>query len=133
MGSIVDDDFGNFLRHPDLGVEAWKRHVEGWLEFASLRQRIHLLRYEDLLVDPSACLKKLFANFGWHCDDAALADAISLASVDNMKMQEEMFRAHYPRYRFTFVAGGSSGKLPEFDEAIINATRDLRTLLGYDS
>lgn len=126
----------DFLSHPILGIEAWKRHIQGWLvdnSFASDVIFVHLLRYEDLLSDTERELRNIDANFGWHLPEAAIMGAVEAASRENMRQQEAIYRQHNPNHQFEFVSPAGSEVTPRFrDQVLASCTEELH-LLGYQT
>jgi hypothetical protein len=114
-----------------FGVPAWKAHVNGWLANGSQEKRLHLVRYEDLILDTAAALRAIADNLGWPFSDTTIDRAVQLSAAANMKASEERYRAHNPNYRMEFVRK----KAVTFDagtsEAIRHACRNELKLLGY--
>ncbi|MDG1065852.1 MAG: sulfotransferase domain-containing protein [Luminiphilus sp.] len=128
------DNSDDFLSHPILGIEAWKRHVQGWLvdnSFASDVIFVHLLRYEDLVSDSERELRNIDVNFGWHLPEAAITGAVEAASRENMRNQESMYRQHNPNHKFEFVSSLGSEVAPNFRERVIASCAEELNLLGY--
>jgi len=128
------DNTEDFLDHPILGIEAWKRHVQGWLvdnSFASDVIFIHLLRYEDLVENSEKELRAIDANFGWHLPEAAITGAVEAASRERMRRQEATYREHNPNHQFEFVSLSGSEIAPNFRQRIMTSCDKELQLLGY--
>ena len=128
------DTSDDFLDHPILGIEAWKRHVQGWLvdnSFASDVIFVHLLRYEDLVSDSEKELRNIDANFGWNLPEPAITGAVEAASRENMRHQESLYRLYNPNHQFEFVSPSGSEVAPEFRERIMTSCTEELNLLGY--
>lgn len=124
----------DFLDHPILGVEAWKRHVQGWLvdnSFASDVIFVHLLRYEDLVANSEKELRAIDENFGWQLPERAIMGAVEAASRQNMRNQEAAYRQHNPNHQFEFVSPTGSEVAPSFRERIMSSCGKELQLLGY--
>ena len=101
----------DFFDHPVLGLEAWKRHVNGWLvdyAFGSDVFFVHLLRYEDLVSDPQKALSDMNENFGWNLAADVLAEAVASSTRERMLEQESSYRRFNPNHRFDFVSKAGS-------------------------
>lgn len=128
------DSTEDFLDHPILGIEAWKRHVNGWLvehNFASDVIFIHLLRYEDLVADPETQLRALDRNFGWQLPENAIVGAVDAASRDHMRSQEAFYRDHNPNHEFEFVSSEGSDVGPALRARVMENCQAELNLLGY--
>ena len=128
------DKTEDFLDHPILGIEAWKRHVQGWLvdnSFASDVIFIHLLRYEDLVANSEKELRAIDANFGWQLPEDAITGAVEAASRENMRIQEATYRQHNPNHQFEFVSPSGSEVAPDFRQRIMASCDKELQLLGY--
>jgi Sulfotransferase domain len=100
--------FDVFLQDKRCGVSAWKRHVNSWHYKSVGEQKMHFIRYEDLVENPSQEIQKIYDNLGVEITDLMLSEAVSLSSIDVMKASEEHYRKHNPNYTVNFV--GREGK-----------------------
>ena len=124
----------NFLDHPILGIEAWKRHINSWLvdhSFASDVIFIHLLRYEDLVANAEAELRAIDGNFGWQLPEEAITGAVAVSSRDAMRSQEAHYREHNPNHGFEFVSAAGSDIAPQWRARIEDSCQAELNLLGY--
>lgn len=106
-------EFGAFVKDRRFGIENWKEHLNGWWYRRVDAQRMHFLRYEDLLEDPSGQLKALYLNFGVEVPAEVLKASIKLAGMENMRASEEHYRRYNPNYTMAFV--GAKDKLRKAD------------------
>jgi len=125
---------GDFLDHPVLGVDAWRRHVNGWLvehAYASDVIFVHLLRYEDLVADSGRELQNICDNFGWNLPRQAISEAIAASNREQMREQEQRYRRFNPNHRFEFVSEKGSEHRDLRTERILADCQDELVLLGY--
>lgn len=102
------ESFDLFLKSPKTGVLAWKRHINSWCYKKVDAQRIHFLRYEDLIEDPGATLNALYLNFGQNVNNEIIKKSIQVSNIENMRASEEHYRNFNKNYSMNFV--GKSGK-----------------------
>jgi hypothetical protein len=81
--------FRRFLRG-DLQYRSWFRHVRGWTAHADAPE-ILLVRYEDLIADRAAVLRRVAAHLGMATTEARLAQVVAETSFEMMKGQEAKF------------------------------------------
>ncbi|CAK0742710.1 putative Sulfotransferase domain-containing protein [Gammaproteobacteria bacterium] len=125
-------DFDAFVRSSRFGVPAWKRHVSSWLMSSNLQNRLHLVRYEDLLNDPLATLLDIDKNFGWGIGKDALSGSVERSTKDIMRESEEFYRIHDPRYNIEFVGGQNKFMVhPDTEDFIRHECADLLALMKY--
>lgn len=126
-------DFDSFCRSRRYGVPAWRRHVNSWLTGGIAAQRLHLIRYEDLVEDAASELRTLNENFGWRIREGIIDEAVSRCSVEKMKAAENLYRTRNPRYTMHFVKAENdldvSGETIEYIE---KQCRDELSMLGYE-
>jgi hypothetical protein len=125
-------DYADFLADSGLGLPAWKKHVLGWVSEDGRGTRMHLVRYEDLLVDPLGCLSELNTNFGFGWSVDAMTEAVKLSSIGKMQEQERLFAKNAPFHKFNFVAGGlNDSDMTKLNDHIDELCQEERRLLGY--
>lgn len=97
----------DFLRDPNLGIEVWIRHVEGWLNRDGL-VKIHFIKYRNLHRDTLGVLSRLYHFFGLSVSPELLQAAIERSSFENMKRMEEEYKQHSfePNKQFKHVRKG---------------------------
>ena len=71
------------------GVGAWTNHVASWMTNNELKVPVLLIRYEDLLKDAEAELKRICRSIELDIDEDRIKRAIKLSSWKNMKRLEE--------------------------------------------
>lgn len=119
---LVDDDLGYVSRF----AESVKQLLAGW---RARRERVHLLRYEDLISDPRGTLTSVFRHLQVDHDDAVVDEVLSEA----MAMTPAAQAAH----RTAPSAAESVGRWrrdlkPELLEACEDAFADALDQFGYD-
>ena len=124
--------FSDFCKSKKHGVTAWKSHVDSWLVGRVLAQRLHLVRYEDLLENAVQELKSISDNFGWNISDATLERSVDLSSMMSMKKNETLARARNPRYSMTFIGGLNDFEVrADTVEFVQDACTSQLRMLGY--
>jgi aryl sulfotransferase len=81
---------GEFIKQSALPLHSygpWQEHVLGWLQ-AKLQHKL-IIRYEDMLENPVACLKKTLNFAEVQVDDATLKDAVNRAFFGALKKLEQ--------------------------------------------
>jgi hypothetical protein len=76
------------LRHP-AGLERVVRFTNDWARELPEMAGVLLVRYEDLRRDTAGELRRILKFIGEQPTDAELAEAVSFASIDNMRALEE--------------------------------------------
>jgi hypothetical protein len=100
QSSGYKESFEKFVLSRRYGIQSWVDHVEGWLVTnKDLAQRIHVIRYEDLITDSAHELANLFANLGLLVDNSKMQQAIETSSKENMKKSEGLFKNFNPVYK----------------------------------
>lgn len=105
--------FEEFVKDPNLGILAWKAHVNSWIYGDVKAQRIHVIKYEDIMDDTRSSLISLYQNLGVELENDILNKAIDSSSLEFMKSSEETYRKFNPSYSMNFV--GNSNKLSSKD------------------
>jgi hypothetical protein len=70
-------------------VGSWEDHVLSWLRLRQGKSSFRLVRYEDLLADPSRELKRIAPLLGVDSTEARIERAIALSSADKMRSLEQ--------------------------------------------
>jgi len=107
-------DFHTFVKDENLGIGAWVRHVKGWLLRRPDAQRIHLMKYEELLEDPVEKFAILYENLGIKVDYKIIEAAVSACTIDKMKKSEKIYVTYNPRINRSYFVG-KEGKLRKDD------------------
>jgi hypothetical protein len=77
-----------FVRNSDLGVEFLIDYLNGWHATLAGLERAITVRYEDLRTHPEFELARINNLLGEDFSDQEIADAVSWASVDNLRKME---------------------------------------------
>jgi hypothetical protein len=127
LGSLEEFCFSN-----PLGLTAWKRHIDSWLNGPQTGRPLHLLRHEDLRVSPVREVQKISEHFSWNLSQESITEAVHLSDLSVMKAQEEFHRTLNPRHRITFVQNPREVRISaELEDRVNQHCRAERTLLGY--
>lgn len=113
--------FEKFVKDPNYGISKWKKHINSWNYNQLSAQRIHFIKYEDLLQDTENLLKDLYLNIGVNLDDNILKNSIHKSSLNQMKNFEEHYKKHNINYNFSFV--GKEGKIKK-NELLTDGIKD---------
>jgi hypothetical protein len=90
-------DFATLLRTtPDL-PSRWHEHVEAWLSNPHGAELL-VVKYEELIRDPVAQLRRICAFAGIAADDARLVRVSEAASFANMKQREKRLGWDHPTW-----------------------------------
>ncbi len=116
---------------------SWSSHARSWLS-PDVPFPVHVLRFEDLVVDAVAALAPVFAAIGLDCDRTTLEAAVDLARFEKLQQSENDrgYRETSPRTR-SFFRRGQSGvwhdDLNEKQVAAIEADHAaVMVELGYE-
>lgn len=105
------EDLHQLIHSPTYGIEAWCRHVQGWVERTSVANRIDFIRFEDMKVDALQVVTRIYTRLGQTIPEEVLKQAIELSSFENMKKMEAEYN-HGGDFRFPgfkFFRKGKSG------------------------
>jgi len=100
--------FFDFVRSKEYGIDRWIDHVNSWTKSIKNGQRLHIVKYEELISNPQATLENLFNNVGIKISSDAIISAIKSSSLIEMKKQERIYRNHNPFYHLNFVRKGGN-------------------------
>lgn len=103
LNAFVDD----FVRGASNPWGAWDRHVEHWLDHPRRTSApLHLVRYEDLRVDPVTVLDSMLAFLGRSRPTDAIHRIVERNRIEQMRDKER--RSAIPKIRgdLTFVGEG---------------------------
>ncbi len=123
---LFDQDLTKLIFSPVYGIEAWCRHVQGWVERTPASDRIDFVRYEDLKSDPLGVLTRIYSLLGHQVPRDVLEQAVKHSSFENMKKLEEEYNYggdfRFPAFEFVRrgQAGGYRTEISEGDLAFIN-------------
>lgn len=129
------------IRGKKYGIDAWIKHVSGWLYDVSPDKRIFFIKYEDLLKDTTGCLSNLYCHLGLNVPETVLKNAVESSSKNKMKELERAWKNGDVKFRailkdFQFVReGGASNYLNTLsseDVKYINyKAGELMKMFGY--
>ncbi|MEI7597813.1 MAG: sulfotransferase domain-containing protein [Aestuariivirga sp.] len=78
----------DFITGQQAGLPKIIDFMNDWAAAAPKMQKFLVVRYEDLRADTKAQLRRVLEFFGEHPTDAELEDAVTFASMDNMRRME---------------------------------------------
>ena len=78
----------DFISSPQAGIPKIIEFMNDWATAAPRMQKLLVVKYEDLRADTKGQLRRILEFFGQHPTDAELEDAVSFASIDNMRRME---------------------------------------------
>lgn len=112
--------FSDYLQRGVRRVE-WSTHVDDWVFKRDLDHNFCLIRYEDMLEDPTRELTKVVAFTGLKVTPEQIAQAVEFSAFDNMRRIEDTKGIPYyeqknPQMRF-IRQGRSGGWKEAFSEA----------------
>jgi len=94
--------FEEFIKS-DNGIIAWKKHINSWNYKRIDAQRIHFLRYEDLIKDTKESVMNIYKNFGVNLEENVIDLAIDNSNIKNMSMLEMHYKKYNVNYTMSFV------------------------------
>jgi len=98
-----EEDFEIFVQNTSYGISAWKRHINSWFYKKVKAQRIHLLKYENLISNTKEEVKSLYTNLGVDLSDDTLEHSIAQSELKFMQDSENHYRQYNPNYTMFFV------------------------------
>ena len=81
------------------GFGTWADHVAGWLDARGGDERFVLLRYEDLLDDPSVAVREMLRLTGTARDQEQIRAAVAHSSADELRRLERDTATELPTFR----------------------------------
>ena len=147
LGVSIDEAIDVMDGSPNLTVEAdsnvvtvmgsWSEHADSWLTNKSV-PRI-LVRYEDLVKDPTKEFDKVLTTLGMEIDYDQLNNAVEFSSFSELARQESVsgFRERPPHAK-QFFRKGVSGQWDDILQQsqvnkIVAAHGEVMTKLGYEA
>ncbi len=103
------------------GIKAWKYHVLSWWYRRVDAQRIHFIKYENLLKNPIHEISELYKNLGVDVEKQIIEKAIERSKLEKMRASEEHYRKYNPNYTMSFV--GKYGKIRK-EELLTDEIKD---------
>jgi len=98
-----EKDFISFVKDSKLGIIAWKKHINSWIYKKVSAQRIHLVKYENLISQTSEEIKSIYKNLGLDIPNDILEYVISKSNIESMRYSENHYRHNNPNYTMSFV------------------------------
>lgn len=95
-----------FIRDKRYGVDSWCKHVDSWVCSPKRKMKMHIIKYEELQDDSFSTISTLYSNLGWKIEEEHIKTSIEKSSFKEMKKSEELFKAHCPHRRYSFVREG---------------------------
>lgn len=135
--SSFQGGFDDFLKNQELGMKAWRSHLQGWMESPPSISFLWI-RYEDLRENTISTLQRLFTLCGEKVDDDLLVESVKRCSIQNMRQLELDYafgnRPHLKNFQFVGKKDGMSRDLVssaqiEFIRGYLNGLE----FLGYES
>ena len=129
----------SLIRDKRHGIDAWVKHVSGWINEASIDKRIYFIRYEDLLDDTAVSVSNLYRHLGLVVPGEVVREAVNASSKDRMTELEEKWKKGDIRYSqkfkdFVFV-GGANHRVSDLSamdiEYIDKSAAEIMKLFGY--
>jgi hypothetical protein len=84
------DDFYRRFMEGRLQYGSWFDHVAQW-RARSADPDVLIVRYEDLVSDRKASIRRMLEFLGWECDERSIDRAVIESSFDAMKRRESLF------------------------------------------
>lgn len=129
----------SLIRDKRHGIDAWVKHVSGWINKVSIDKRIYFIRYEDLLDNTALSVSNLYQHLGLVVPGEVVKDAVNASSRERMMGLEEEWKKGDIRYSqklkdFIFV-GGTKHKASDLSatdiEYIDKSAADIMKIFGY--
>ena len=86
----LNDDVSvhDFIAGPQGGIPKIIDFMNAWAEAAPKMKKLLVVKYEELRADTKGQLRRILEFFGQNPTEAELEDAVSFASIDNMRRME---------------------------------------------
>ena len=124
------------------GFGTWGEHVGGWLDARGGDDEFVLLRYEDVLEAPETALRAALKLVGTEIGDAAVAQAVSRSTADELRRLERETghalatfrgsRLEDPFIRYARAGTASEELSPALVEQIVEAWPEVLGRVGYE-
>ncbi len=105
--------FENFVKDERYGIEKWKEHISSWFYQKTDAQRMHFIKYENLIKDPAFEITCIYQNLGLKLDKDILNKALDLSNIEHMSLSEKHYRENNPNYKMSFVGKENKQKKNE--------------------
>lgn len=107
---FVDMPIGDFVRNPSVGIEAWVRHVDGWMNRPVPGTRIRMFSYEAFLSDFAGGIRDLAFLLGFTLSDEQIeriSDRTSFAHMKDLEKSTASLANLRHDKQFAFIRQGS--------------------------
>ncbi len=91
------------------GIILWKRHINSWNYKKTDAQRIHFIKYENLVNNTQFEINSLYKNLGVTISNEIINTSIDNSSINNMSNLEDHYKKYNVNYTMSFV--GKKNKL----------------------
>ena len=85
---LSDVDLHGFITSEQSGIPKIIEFMNAWAQELGSMPNLLVVKYEDLRADTKGQLRRMLEFFGQKPDDVELEDAVTFASVDNMRRME---------------------------------------------
>jgi hypothetical protein len=140
-GAPIDQYVSRFVAGESGPYGSWAENVASWVATRQNSPRFLLLRYEDMLANPTRELAKVATFLGFDPEPGRLAQAVDRSSADRMRKLEmaqadQWSATKNTRKDMLFVRAAKSGGwetgLPKSSAALIESSwGPLMNLMGY--
>ena len=116
--------FSDFIKHEQLGLEAWCKHYYSWKNHAS-----YIIKYEDLKIDDIKSLAALNKFLGIDVPDSIFENAVVNSRFENISKIEQNTGQSDPNKHhkdFKFARSGKTGQWQKhFNETDLKYFNDI--------
>lgn len=111
--------FLEFVKTDRYGVHRWIEHVQSWLYYSRISQRMYFMDYAKLKLDTATEIVKMLDSIGWAVDEDIVQKSVSLSSMKNMKgIESKWIQGDLRQFKNLIVESdhkfvGNSDKIPE--------------------
>ncbi len=116
-----------FDQYVTIRAKEWKYHVESWIKLGK-----PYFRFEDLLTDTDAVLRKILDHIGADIDEDLLAETIDLMSFKNCRKQENRLDPNARFYRKGIQGDWKNNFTDKQKEIFKNIAGTALIDLGYE-
>lgn len=106
------NDFETFVKSK-YGIRSWKNHLNSWWYKKVDAQRIHIIKYENLIKNPKEEIDNLYQNLGLKISEDILNYSLEHSSIENMSRCESHYRKYNINYTMNFVGKNHKHKKEE--------------------
>lgn len=103
LGFGYDKSFKEFVSDKKLGINSWLDHINSWYYKKNDPQKLHFIKYENLILDTENEMKNLYSSLGVGLSDDVIKKALEFSSLDYMKKMESHYANFNPNRTLSFV------------------------------